>query len=798
MRDQYLAFVQQAQGRGLYERYTLLLSASRSLVQTVALCVFDILAHAGADRGALKRLAQRSWVDQDGAAVVALRELLGLAAREGRSPLADAGLALEALLVRWGRWVELRNDFCHGVPRTDELEDRALYLTSLIADTANAAAELLPEGTSGSVPVTRAGLSLYSFPHLVEPLEPIVFRKLDLVPPASVEAQRLRNAEARRVLLSQHSRLAALGRPGTTYETFYVPPWSVRARVPSRPQGFLFREEPLGELEKWWNDSSRKLLLIWGEGGLGKTSLVLEFLHQVLKGERVVVYRPELICFTTAKSTSFDAEGFAKFEQETSGLDDVALQVAEGLSLEPLWTRTRGKPRWDDLRRLVQEKGRDPAGIVVVVDNAETLTKKVQGAKTLGSELEHITRRGFRVIVTSRRQEELVDRLAIPLPPLSEQEAVSLARNLAAKDGVQAVTNAGSTTLKRAVSGALRCNPLLVATLVARVKAGRGIKDVTEEIARLGINDLARFLYEDAWQRWEGWQREIVAALRRLGPCSEEVVKAMCGPGKPFVELERALYETRFVDVTRGTFCDYAVTEWAERFIDDQIRTDNTLGDTARKLAEECLSSVHERYGRLPSKTSSTLAAHEAWRVGDYQQAHEQFEVALQGELKNVGLLKAFARCATEAGEDVRKAVLNHESTKKLEHDRETSLLLARVAAPVPSMGGRMRKYLQEAGRAGATEQELALVRVEHDLARLRSPDEFRVPKKERDEELALIHREIERALADVAKQVERLRRIVQEGESWRREELERLEVPLGGLERELEATVARPARVAG
>jgi len=54
----------------------------------------------------------------------------------------------------------------------------------------------------------------------------------------------------------------------------------------------------MSELEEWWNDLDFRTCLVFGDGGIGKTTLVLEFLHRLLEvPPDNLSWRPDLIFF---------------------------------------------------------------------------------------------------------------------------------------------------------------------------------------------------------------------------------------------------------------------------------------------------------------------------------------------------------------------------------------------------------------------------------------------------------------------------------------------------------------------
>ncbi|WP_191487890.1 ATP-binding protein [Pseudomonas sp. FEN] len=64
---------------------------------------------------------------------------------------------------------------------------------------------------------------------------------------------------------------------------------------------FTGRDTEITALCEWADDPDSRKCMVWGDGGVGKTTMVVEFLHRWLDGKTKIEWTPEIITFYTAK-----------------------------------------------------------------------------------------------------------------------------------------------------------------------------------------------------------------------------------------------------------------------------------------------------------------------------------------------------------------------------------------------------------------------------------------------------------------------------------------------------------------
>lgn len=152
-----------------------------------------------------------------------------------------------------------------------------------------------------------------------KPENPICYRKL-----RRTSAGRLQvDAQVQKSLLTRgdltyevQNVLLDLPRAATPEYSIEEPTWTDSwkpfVHIPDRlasSEVFTGRAKEMSALADWADDPDSRKCMVWGDGGVGKTTLVVEFLHRLLEGSAGVEWRPELITFYTAKKTRWGLQG---------------------------------------------------------------------------------------------------------------------------------------------------------------------------------------------------------------------------------------------------------------------------------------------------------------------------------------------------------------------------------------------------------------------------------------------------------------------------------------------------------
>lgn len=471
---------------------------------------------------------------------------------------------------------------------------------------------------------------------------------------------------------------------------------SVFSNIPVRQTStFEGRSKELGALAEWMNEPEEsKFCLIFGDGGIGKTTLALEFLNRILEGDEVLTARPpSIISYYSAKMTRWSDEGVIHLRGISDAMEDCVRELL--FCLYPVlgkdYYKLSGTALVDRVASEFTQQGFQRNDVLLVLDNTETLATSPAEVESFSAFLKQIGRRLGRVLITSRRR-EFVAFEPLQISALSDEECTSLMRRLANEYNATAIKQAGDAKLRRAAKQ-LANKPLLVDTLVKFLaRSPVGIDQAIEQVFRKTNDQLLEFLYDDAWLRINELQRDVFLVLIAASvPLDSFCVADACAlVGIQHVEFQKALDETYFATVTDyGDRYDLQIVELAGRFFQQQLqkRADGDrrrITDFALKVDAQATRRhrVEKNYqqDRVAEAFRSQFAkaAKIATAQGDLRAAEENFKLALEEEPMNAALHDRFAwfllnRC--QRPEDAKKVA--EQATKLDPHNADASLTLA-------------------------------------------------------------------------------------------------------------------------
>jgi len=350
-------------------------------------------------------------------------------------------------------------------------------------------------------------------------------------------------------------------------------PFLLLNNVPCRQTStFVGRIKELDKLKEWMGDiSDSRACLVFGDGGFGKTTLVLEFFNSLLEGSIETNFQlPSIISFYTAKRTKWTEEGLIHFKGISEAMEDSVRELLYCLSpvLGKEWYRHEGRSLIDKAAQALADEGFDRNDVLLIIDNTETMATSQVDAQELGDFISMVARRIGRVVITSRRR-EILNAEPLPVSQLSESEALLLLQKLGAEYGARSISQAGEARL-RSVCAQLMCKPLLIDTLVRYIaRSSSGIQDGLDQILKKTNDELLEFLYEDAWARMSALVQKVFVTLVSLAsPLDGKCVGDVCTQlGVLHAEFQGSLGETYFSTIVdRGDTYDLEIVELAKEF----------------------------------------------------------------------------------------------------------------------------------------------------------------------------------------------------------------------------------------
>lgn len=423
---------------------------------------------------------------------------------------------------------------------------------------------------------------------------------------------------------------------------------------------FVGRKKEQEKLREWLKDiADSRTCLVFGDGGFGKTTLVLEFFNNLLEnGIEDDCPVPPVIGFYTAKKTKWTEEGLVHFKGISDAMEDSVRELI--YCFDPVlgkeWYKSEGRALIERVATRFADEGFSRDDVLLIIDNTETLATSTTDAEILADFIARVAKRIGRVIITSRRR-ELLAAEPVPVSQLSELEALELIKELGHEYGALAVNMAGEAKLRKACHQ-LMCKPLLIDTLVRYIaRSSSGIQDGLDQILRKTNDELLEFLYEDAWARMNVLVQEVFMVLVSLaspleGKCIGDVCKEI---GVQHAEFQASLGETYFATIVdRGDSYDLEIVELAKKFfLQKKQRVSQVDLERIQKIAFKVDKQATERYeidknyrmDRVADafRSEYAKAAKIATIKRDYESAKVSFDLAILDEPLNAALQERYA-----------------------------------------------------------------------------------------------------------------------------------------------------------
>ena len=437
--------------------------------------------------------------------------------------------------------------------------------------------------------------------------------------------------------------------------------WSPLALIPERLTAeFTGRQRELEELTEWANDAESRACMLYGDGGIGKTTLAVEFIWRMLEGHVKCDFKPELITFFTAKKTRWGIGGLEIIRLDEVGVADVAIFIPLGLDGGGLDKSWYTKPPMDLIQMLstylTKEWGVQKSSHLLVLDNTETMASNDEEVRLLSKQIHELSRRVGRVLLTSRRREAL-EAKQIEIKPLSDNESVDFLKARASALSRKPILTAARSKLV-GYSKKLGNKPLVLEVFVQALgESGIGLQQAFDRVMRMQSQDLGEFLYTDAWNRMSDSMKKLLLLMTKVSDVHDDtLLKLCCGAAKISVlEAYEALEESRGI-AQLSKYDGNLQILFSPEFL--KFCASRTVSvDGADFPAKEEVEQVKSRYNEfLRSKSSMVVdrvakayrhpyarAAHTSFKEGRLDDCELFYELAVNSDTGNGWLYDRFA-----------------------------------------------------------------------------------------------------------------------------------------------------------
>lgn len=422
---------------------------------------------------------------------------------------------------------------------------------------------------------------------------------------------------------------------------------------------FEGREKEIAKLIEWFDDKDSRRCQIYGDGGYGKTTLLLEFMNRYIEGQFVVDnLNPSLICYYTAKMTRWNASGLKYLASVPPMMIECVRELLKALGVafdKSLYSATE-KQLISRVETAMQKHKLTRDDILLVVDNTETLASERLHTEELANLLRDLGKKLCRVVITSRRQES-IEATPIAVGGLSLDDSINLLKRLAKEHEAKPILQAGQATLTK-VSDKLMYKPILLEALVVYIaRANISIDAALDNLYKKSEETLLEFLYDDAWDRLTDSQKDLFYLAISL---SSELNDVSIGHACQLIQVQHSdfqfsLAETHFASMTDfGSSYEIELVELAKRFFEKKLsETTAEKTDFIKNIASQVdtyvanrekieLAYVEDRVADA-FRNEFAKAAKVSVDRQDYPDADEYFKMAIQEEPTNAALHDRYA-----------------------------------------------------------------------------------------------------------------------------------------------------------
>lgn len=474
--------------------------------------------------------------------------------------------------------------------------------------------------------------------------------------------------------------------------------WRASVLLPMRQtQTFEGRSEEIGMLKDWWADADSRACLVYGDGGIGKTTLVLQFLNDLLDDPPTKLeWKPELIFYYSAKLTRWGISGLEQIGGISANVNEAIRSLVRVLesNLSRDWHSEESKSLISKAATLFQAAGLKRDSILLVIDNTETLARTAAEEAGLAKILRELSTKLAKLLITSRRSEKF-ESTHIPVPPMPEDVGAILIAKLADAYSSQSILDAGDSR-RRKLTRQFGGKPILLDVLARHIaNTSCSIDDGVTAILNQERGDLGAFLFEDAWKRMEASYRDVFLALGQLGgSVGEQMLNWACAEFTCYAPNWLSAYEeTRFGSlIDYGPYYDITLDSGAREFISSKFerltgpekqRITTAVGHI-RKKHHQATSAAEERVSDRVAAAFRTTAAKAAKLAGmrrDFDAAVRWYEEATLVDSANAALFDRYAWYLMVNDQLDRAAVIARKATALDPNDADSHFTAGMIAA---------------------------------------------------------------------------------------------------------------------
>jgi spore coat protein CotF len=280
--------------------------------------------------------------------------------------------------------------------------------------------------------------------------------------------------------------------------------------LPSEDMVFVNRQHLVNEVLETISHHRFWMIILWGMGGVGKTSLALHVSYQCLQRKYF-----DAIIWTTAKSYELGARGFKqtyerKQDRVVLTLNDLFNTILRVLGEHQSIRLETNKKQARVVELLSTNK------ILVIIDNLDMIPDQ-QAAEIVKFVRYSIPTQSSTAILTSRYEIANRGEYAFEITGLDIQASIELMRQSARQVGFDVIMNA-DTQILEAIHYATGGIPLAIKWVLGRMRRSkRSVYDVLDELVK-NESDVLEYCFKQAY--WNV-SRDARLVLQAISPAEK-------------------------------------------------------------------------------------------------------------------------------------------------------------------------------------------------------------------------------------------------------------------------------------
>lgn len=244
--------------------------------------------------------------------------------------------------------------------------------------------------------------------------------------------------------------------------------------------GFVGREEDRRKIKSYLTGSKFPVVTITGAGGVGKTSLALKIVQELLLSEKLEF---DAIIWMSAKENKLTDLGIEEIEPAIKSYEELLDSIISIFAFSDLLIDQSIEAKIDLTNKIFEITN----SILLVIDNLETITDE----RIINFIID--APENIKFLITSRKGIGQVER-RYELKELKDKEAVFLFRQLAKDKQLLDLAKLPETIIKEYVKS-VSYFPLAIKWLVGQVARGRELQSVINTL-KFADNDVTKFCFD--------------------------------------------------------------------------------------------------------------------------------------------------------------------------------------------------------------------------------------------------------------------------------------------------------------